>query len=177
MDAVQKANSGHPGAPMGMADIAEVLWNDFLKHNPTDPTWYDRDRFILSNGHASMLLYSLLHLTGYDLPLEELKNFRQLHSKTPGATRRLAIRQCVETTTGPLGQGLANAVGLAIAERTLAAQFNQPDHEIVDHFTYVFMGDGCLMEAYFPRSLFAGRHAGTGQADWFLRSQRYFHRR
>ncbi|MDU3056423.1 MAG: transketolase, partial [Escherichia coli] len=121
MDAVQKANSGHPGAPMGMADIAEVLWNDFLKHNPTDPTWYDRDRFILSNGHASMLLYSLLHPEiGY----------------TPG----------VETTTGPLGQGLANAVGLAIAERTLAAQFNQPDHEIVDHFTYVFMGDGCLME-------------------------------
>ena len=145
MDAVQKANSGHPGAPMGMADIAEVLWNDFLKHNPTDPTWYDRDRFILSNGHASMLLYSLLHLTGYDLPLEELKNFRQLHSKTPGHPE-IGYTPGVETTTGPLGQGLANAVGLAIAERTLAAQFNQPDHEIVDHFTYVFMGDGCLME-------------------------------
>ena len=143
MDAVQKANSGHPGAPMGMADIAEVLWNDFLKHNPTDPTWYDRDRFILSNGHASMLLYSLLHLTGYDLPLEELKNFRQLHSKTPGHPE-IGYTPGVETTTGPLGQGLANAVGLAIAERTLAAQFNQPDHEIVDHFTYVFMGDGCL---------------------------------
>ncbi|EJO9173635.1 transketolase, partial [Salmonella enterica] len=145
MDAVQKANSGHPGAPMGMADIAEVLWNDFLKHNPTDPAWYDRDRFILSNGHASMLLYSLLHLTGYDLPLEELKNFRQLHSKTPGHPE-IGYTPGVETTTGPLGQGLANAVGLAIAERTLGAQFNQPDHEIVDHYTYVFMGDGCLME-------------------------------
>ena len=145
MDAVQKANSGHPGAPMGMADIAEVLWNDFLKHNPNDPTWYDRDRFILSNGHASMLLYSLLHLSGYDLPLEELKNFRQLHSKTPGHPE-IGYTPGVETTTGPLGQGLANAVGLAIAERTLAAQFNQPDHEIVDHYTYVFMGDGCLME-------------------------------
>ncbi|RPH21149.1 transketolase [Buttiauxella warmboldiae] len=145
MDAVQKANSGHPGAPMGMADIAEVLWNDFLHHNPTNPTWADRDRFILSNGHASMLLYSLLHLSGYDLPIEELKNFRQLHSKTPGHPE-LGYTPGVETTTGPLGQGLANAVGLAIAERTLAAQFNRPDHEIVDHFTYVFMGDGCLME-------------------------------
>ncbi|MDF2526625.1 MAG: tkt [Enterobacter mori] len=145
MDAVQKANSGHPGAPMGMADIAEVLWNDFLKHNPNDPTWYDRDRFILSNGHASMLLYSLLHLSGYDLPLEEIKNFRQLHSKTPGHPE-IGYTPGVETTTGPLGQGLANAVGLAIAERTLAAQFNQPDQEIVDHYTYVFMGDGCLME-------------------------------
>lgn len=145
MDAVQKANSGHPGAPMGMADIAEVLWNDFLKHNPADPTWYDRDRFILSNGHASMLLYSLLHLSGYDLSLDELKNFRQLHSKTPGHPE-IGYTPGVETTTGPLGQGLANAVGLAIAERTLAAQFNRPDHEIVDHYTYVFMGDGCLME-------------------------------
>ena len=142
MDAVQKANSGHPGAPMGMADIAEVLWNDFLKHNPTDPTWYDRDRFILSNGHASMLLYSLLHLSGYDLPLEELKNFRQLHSKTPGHPE-IGYTPGVETTTGPLGQGLANAVGLAIAERTLGAQFNQPGHDIVDHYTYVFMG--CLL--------------------------------
>ena len=145
MDAVQQAKSGHPGAPMGMADIAEVLWNDFLKHNPTNPAWYDRDRFILSNGHASMLLYSLLHLSGYDLPIEELKNFRQLHSKTPGHPE-IGYTPGVETTTGPLGQGLANAVGLAIAERTLAAQFNQPGHEIVDHFTYVFMGDGCLME-------------------------------
>ncbi|MCS2157057.1 transketolase [Scandinavium sp. H11S7] len=145
MDAVQKANSGHPGAPMGMADIAEVLWNDFLKHNPSDPHWYDRDRFILSNGHASMLQYSLLHLTGYDLPMEELKNFRQLHSKTPGHPE-LGYTPGIETTTGPLGQGLANAVGMAISERTLAAQFNQPDHDIVDHYTYVFMGDGCLME-------------------------------
>ncbi|PRO51282.1 transketolase [Cronobacter sakazakii] len=145
MDAVQKAKSGHPGAPMGMADIAEVLWNDFLKHNPTNPTWYDRDRFILSNGHASMLLYSLLHLSGYDLTMEELKNFRQLHSKTPGHPE-IGYTPGVETTTGPLGQGLANAVGLAIAEKTLAAQFNRPGHEIVDHNTYVFMGDGCLME-------------------------------
>lgn len=145
MDAVQKAKSGHPGAPMGMADIAEVLWRDFLHHNPTNPAWADRDRFILSNGHASMLLYSLLHLTGYDLPMEELKNFRQLHSKTPGHPE-IGYTPGVETTTGPLGQGLANAVGMAIAERTLAAQFNRPDHQIVDHFTYVFMGDGCLME-------------------------------
>jgi len=145
MDAVQKAKSGHPGAPMGMADIAEVLWRDFLKHNPTNPAWADRDRFVLSNGHGSMLLYSLLHLTGYDLPMEELKNFRQLHSKTPGHPE-IGYTPGVETTTGPLGQGLANAVGLAIAERTLGAQFNRPDHEIVDHFTYVFMGDGCLME-------------------------------
>ena len=145
MDAVQKANSGHPGAPMGMADIAEVLWNDFLHHNPTNPTWADRDRFILSNGHASMLLYSLLHLSGYDLPMSELKNFRQLHSKTPGHPE-IGYTPGVETTTGPLGQGLANAVGMAIAERTLGAQFNRPNHEIVDHFSYVFMGDGCLME-------------------------------
>lgn len=145
MDAVQKANSGHPGAPMGMADIAEVLWNDFLKHNPQNPDWVDRDRFILSNGHASMLLYSLLHLTGYDLPLSELKQFRQLHSKTPGHPEH-GYTPGVETTTGPLGQGLANAVGMAIAERTLAAQFNRPGHEIIDHHTRVFMGDGCLME-------------------------------
>ncbi|MFS2222133.1 transketolase [Pantoea sp. B65] len=145
MDAVQKAKSGHPGAPMGMADIAEVLWRDFLKHNPTNPAWADRDRFILSNGHGSMLLYSLLHLSGYDLPMEELKNFRQLHSKTPGHPE-IGYTPGVETTTGPLGQGLANAVGMAIAERTLGAQFNRPQHNIVDHFTYVFMGDGCLME-------------------------------
>jgi transketolase len=145
MDAVQKANSGHPGMPMGMADIAEVLWRDVLKHNPNNPAWADRDRFILSNGHGSMLLYSLLHLTGYDLQMEELKNYRQLHSKTPGHPE-LGYTPGVETTTGPLGQGLANAVGLAIAERTLAAQFNRPGHDIVDHHTYVFMGDGCLME-------------------------------
>ncbi len=145
MDAVQKAKSGHPGAPMGMADIAEVLWRDFLNHNPTNPQWADRDRFVLSNGHGSMLIYSLLHLTGYDLPIAELANFRQLHSKTPGHPE-YGYTVGVETTTGPLGQGIANAVGLAIAERTLAAQFNRPGHEIVNHNTYVFMGDGCMME-------------------------------
>jgi len=145
MDAVQQANSGHPGAPMGMADIAEVLWNDFLSHNPANPDWVNRDRFVLSNGHASMLLYSLLHLTGYALPIEELKNFRQLHSKTPGHPE-YGYAPGVETTTGPLGQGIANAVGMAIAERTLAAQFNSAEHAIVDHRTYVFLGDGCLME-------------------------------
>ena len=145
MDAVQQANSGHPGAPMGMADIAEALWNDFLKHNPANPDWPDRDRFVLSNGHGSMLLYSLLHLSGYDLDIGELKNFRQLHSKTPGHPE-YGYAPGVETTTGPLGQGLANAVGMAIAERTLAAQFNKPDISLIDHHTYVFMGDGCLME-------------------------------
>lgn len=145
MDAVQKANSGHPGAPMGMADIAEVLWRDYLNHNPTNPHWADRDRFVLSNGHGSMLIYSLLHLTGYDLPMEELKNFRQLHSKTPGHPE-YGYTAGVETTTGPLGQGIANAVGFAIAERTLGAQFNRPGHDIVNHHTYAFMGDGCMME-------------------------------
>ena len=145
MDAVQKAKSGHPGAPMGMADIAEVLWRDFLKHNPTDPQWTDRDRFVLSNGHGSMLIYSLLHLTGYDLPINELKNFRQLHSKTPGHPE-YGYTPGVETTTGPLGAGVSNAVGMAIAEKTLAAQFNREGHNIVDHNTYVFLGDGCLME-------------------------------
>jgi transketolase len=145
MDAVQKANSGHPGAPMGMADIAEVLWNDYLRHNPTNPKWPNRDRFILSNGHGSMLLYSLLHLTGYELPMEELKNFRQLHSKTPGHPE-YGYAPGIETTTGPLGQGLANAVGMAMAERTLAGQFNRPGHDIVNNYTYVFLGDGCLME-------------------------------
>ena len=145
MDAVQQAKSGHPGAPMGMADIAEVLWRDFLKHNPTDPNWADRDRFILSNGHGSMLIYSLLHLSGYDLPIDEIKNFRQLHSKTPGHPE-YGYTPGVETTTGPLGAGLSNAVGMAIAEKTLAAQFNRPGHDIVDHFTYCFLGDGCLME-------------------------------
>jgi len=145
MDAVQKAKSGHPGAPMGMADIAEVLWRDFLKHNPTDPQWVDRDRFVLSNGHGSMLIYSLLHLTGYDLPMSELKNFRQLHSKTPGHPE-YGYTPGVETTTGPLGAGMSNAVGMAIAEKTLAAQFNREGHNIVDHNTYVFLGDGCLME-------------------------------
>lgn len=145
MDAVQKANSGHPGAPMGMADIAEVLWNDFLNHNPGNPDWANRDRFVLSNGHASMLHYSLLHLAGYDLPIDELKNFRQLHSKTPGHPE-YGYAPGIETTTGPLGQGIANAVGMAIGEKTLGAQFNRPGHDIVDHFTYVFLGDGCLME-------------------------------
>ena len=145
MDAVQKAKSGHPGAPMGMADIAEVLWRSFLKHNPTNPKWADRDRFVLSNGHGSMLIYSLLHLTGYDLSIEDLKQFRQLHSKTPGHPE-YGYAPGVETTTGPLGQGITNAVGMAIAEKTLAGQFNREGHDIVDHYTYVFLGDGCLME-------------------------------
>ncbi len=145
MDAVQKANSGHPGAPMGMADIAEVLWRDHLKHSPTNPQWADRDRFVLSNGHGSMLIYSLLHLTGYDLSIDDLKNFRQLHSKTPGHPE-FGYTAGVETTTGPLGQGLANAVGFAVAEKVMAAQFNRPGHNIVDHNTYVFLGDGCMME-------------------------------
>ena len=145
MDAVQKANSGHPGAPMGMADIAEVLWRDFLKHNPQNPQWADRDRFVLSNGHGSMLIYSLLHLTGYDLGIDDLKQFRQLHSRTPGHPE-YGYTPGVETTTGPLGQGIANAVGFAIAEKVLGAQFNRPGHAIVDHNTYVFLGDGCMME-------------------------------
>lgn len=145
MDAVQKANSGHPGAPMGMADIAEVLWRDYLKHNPSNPSFADRDRFVLSNGHGSMLIYSLLHLTGYDLSIEDLKNFRQLHSRTPGHPE-FGYTPGVETTTGPLGQGLANAVGFALAEKVLAAQFNRPGHNVVDHHTYVFLGDGCMME-------------------------------
>ncbi len=144
-DAVEAANSGHPGAPLGMADIAEVLWSSYLKHDPADPQWPDRDRFVLSNGHASMLLYALLHLTGYDVPLGELQHFRQLHSRTPGHPEKGATPG-VETTTGPLGQGLANAVGMAFAEKLLAAQYNRPDHPIVDHHTYVFLGDGCLME-------------------------------
>lgn len=145
MDAVQKAKSGHPGAPMGMADIAEVLWRNYLNHNPNNPKWIDRDRFVLSNGHGSMLIYSLLHLTGYDLSIEDLKNFRQLHSKTAGHPE-YGYAPGVETTTGPLGQGIANAVGMAVAEKTLAAQFNKPGHAIVDHHTYVFLGDGCMME-------------------------------
>ena len=144
-DAVQKANSGHPGAPMGMADIAEVLWRKFLKHNPADPNWHNRDRFVLSNGHGSMLIYSLLHLSGYDVSVDDLKGFRQLHSKTPGHPE-LGYTPGVETTTGPLGQGIANAVGFAIAEKTLAAQFNRDGHEVIDHHTYAFLGDGCLME-------------------------------
>ncbi|WLQ11735.1 transketolase [Hahella aquimaris] len=145
MDAVQKAKSGHPGAPMGMADIAEVLWRDYLNHNPTDPSWINRDRFVLSNGHGSMLLYSLLHLSGYDLGIEDLKNFRQLHSRTPGHPE-YGYAPGVETTTGPLGQGIANAVGMALAEKALAGQFNRDGHDVIDHYTYVFLGDGCLME-------------------------------
>ena len=145
MDAVQRANSGHPGAPMGMADIAEVLWNDYLQHNPQDPSWINRDRFVLSNGHGSMLLYALLHLSGYALSIDDLKDFRQLHSKTPGHPE-YGYAPGVETTTGPLGQGIANAVGMALAETTLAAQFNRPGHDLVDHYTYAFLGDGCLME-------------------------------
>ncbi|MGB3070996.1 MAG: transketolase [Ottowia sp.] len=145
MDAVQQANSGHPGAPMGMADMAVALWGRHLKHNPVNPKWADRDRFVLSNGHASMLLYALLHLTGYDLPMEELKNFRQLHSKTAGHPEH-GITPGVETTTGPLGQGIANAVGMALAEKLLAAEFNRGSHKLVDHHTYAFLGDGCLME-------------------------------
>jgi len=162
MDAIQKANSGHPGAPLGMADVAEVLWNDFLKHNPANPHWPDRDRFVLSNGHSSMLLYSLLHLTGYDLPMEEIRNFRQLHSKTPGHPE-YGRTPGVETTSGPLGQGLGNAVGMAIAERMLAARFNREGHSIVDHYTYVIVGDGCLMEGISHEvSSLAGLH-GLGK--------------
>ena len=145
MDAIQKSNSGHPGAPMGMADIAQVLWTDFLKHNPTNPEWADRDRFILSNGHGSMLIYSLLHLTGYDLSISDIKDFRQLHSKTPGHPE-YGYAPGIETTTGPLGQGITNAIGMALAEKSLAASFNKEGHEIVDHYTYTFLGDGCLME-------------------------------
>lgn len=145
VDAVQKANSGHPGMPLGMADIATVLWREFLQHNPGNPKWHNRDRFVLSNGHGSMLLYSLLHLTGYDLNIDEIKNFRQLYSKTPGHPE-FGLTPGAETTTGPLGQGLANAVGMAIAEKTLAAEFNRPNLNIIDHYTYAFVGDGCLME-------------------------------
>ncbi|MFC0268183.1 transketolase [Kushneria aurantia] len=161
MDAVQKANSGHPGMPMGMADIAEVLWNDHLKHNPANPDWADRDRFILSNGHGSMLHYSLLHLTGYDLPMEELKNFRQVGSKTPGHPEH-GHTAGIETTTGPLGQGLANGVGMAVAERTLAAQFNRDGFDIVNHRTWVFAGDGCLMEGISHEACSLAGHLGLG---------------
>jgi len=162
MDAVQKANSGHPGAPMGMADIAEMLWNDFLRHNPANPKWVDRDRFVLSNGHGSMLLYSLLHLTGYDLPMEQLKNFRQLHSKTPGHPE-YGYAPGIETTTGPLGQGITNAVGMAIAEKVLAGTFNRDGHHIVDHYTYVFLGDGCLMEGISHESCSLAGTLGLGK--------------
>src|SRR3979411_1533672 len=161
MDAGQAANSGHPGMPMGIAVIARALWGRHLRHNPANPKWPDRDRFVLSNGHGSMLLYGLLHLTGYDLPVEELKRFRQLHSKTPGHPE-VGVTPGVETTTGPLGQGLANAVGMALAEALLAREFNRPGHEIVDHRTYVFAGDGCLMEGI---SHEAASLAGTLKLD------------
>ena len=162
MDAVQKANSGHPGAPMGMADIAEVLYNDFMQHNPSNPKWVDRDRFVMSNGHGSMLPYSLLHLTGYDLPLDEIKNFRQLHSKTPGHPE-YGYAPGIETTTGPLGQGITNAVGMAIAEKALAAHFNKDGHNVVDHNTYVFLGDGCLMEGISHESCSLAGTLGLGK--------------
>ena len=162
MDAVQQANSGHPGMPMGMADIAEVLWNDHLRHNPANPAWANRDRFVLSNGHGSMLLYAVLHLTGYDLPMAELKRFRQLHSKTPGHPE-LGCAPGVETTTGPLGQGISNAVGMALAERLLAAEFNRPELDIVDHHTYVFLGDGCLMEGVSHESCALAGTLGLGK--------------
>ncbi|EIC21412.1 transketolase [Thiorhodovibrio frisius] len=162
MDAVQKAKSGHPGAPMGMADIAEVLWNDFMQHNPANPNWANRDRFVLSNGHGSMLIYSLLHLTGYDLSIEDLKQFRQLHSRTPGHPE-YGYAPGVETTTGPLGQGITNGVGMALAEKILAAQFNKPGHEIVDHNTYVFLGDGCLMEGVSHESCSLAGALGLGK--------------
>jgi transketolase len=183
MDAVQQANSGHPGMPMGMADIAEVLWNDFLKHNPANPTWLNRDRFVLSNGHGSMLQYALLHLTGYDLSIDDIKQFRQLHSKTPGHPEYKQTPG-VETTTGPLGQGLGNAVGMAIAEAVLAALFNQASHKIIDHYTYCFVGDGCLMEGVSHEVASLAGTLGLGKlitfwddngisidgpvADWFL---------
>jgi transketolase len=166
MDAVQKAKSGHPGAPMGMADIAEVLWNDYLTHNPANPKWADRDRFVLSNGHGSMLIYSLLHLTGYELPMDEIKRFRQLHSMTPGHPE-YGYAPGVETTTGPLGQGLTNAVGMAIAERVLANEFNRPGHEIVDHATYVFLGDGCLMEGISHEACSLAGNLGLGKLIGF----------
>ncbi|MCV2500014.1 MAG: transketolase, partial [Candidatus Lightella neohaematopini] len=143
IDAIQNANSGHPGAPLGMADIAEVLWRDYINHNPLNPFWFNRDRFVLSNGHSSMLLYAILHLTGYDISLNDLKNFRQLYSNTPGHPE---YGIGIEVTTGPLGQGFANAVGLAIAEKILSAKFNKPNYNIIDHYTYVLVGDGCMME-------------------------------
>jgi transketolase len=176
MDAVQQANSGHPGAPLGMAEMAVALWGRRLKHNPADPHWPDRDRFVLSNGHASMLLYALLHLTGYALPMSELKNFRKLHSKTPGHPE-VDVTPGVETTTGPLGQGLANAVGMALAEKLLAAEFNRPGHTVVDHHTYVFLGDGCLMEGISHEAMRAGRRLEAEQAGGAVRRQRHQHRR
>jgi transketolase len=166
MDGVQKANSGHPGAPMGMAEIAEVLWNRHLRHNPANPKWADRDRFVLSNGHGSMLIYALLHLSGYDLSIEDLKQFRQLHSRTPGHPE-YGYTAGVETTTGPLGQGITNAIGMAMAEKLLAAEFNRPGHEIVDHRTYAFLGDGCLMEGISHESCALAGTWGLGKLTAF----------
>ena len=173
MDAVQAAASGHPGMPMGMADIAEVLWNDFVRHNPANPDWFDRDRVVVSNGHGSMLPYAVLHLSGYDLPMQELRNFRQMHSKTPGHPE-YGETPGVETTTGPLGQGVANAVGMAVAEKVLARRFNRPDHEIIDHHTYVLLGDGCLMEGVSHEACSLAGTLGLGKLialatlRWFL---------
>ena len=167
MDAVQKANSGHPGAPMGMADIAEVLYNDFMRHNPANPSGAIETAFVMSNGHGSMLPYSVLHLSGYDVTIDDLKNFRQLHSKTPGHPEH-GYAPGIETTTGPLGQGISNAVGMAIAERVLAAQFNQDEFNIVDHFTYVFLGDGCLMEGISHEACSLAGTLELGKADCFL---------
>ena len=164
MDAVQQANSGHPGAPMGMADMAVALWSRHLRHNPGNPHWANRDRFVLSNGHASMMLYAVLHLTGYDLPMSELRNFRQLHSKTPGHPEH-GLTPGVETTTGPLGQGFSNAVGMALAEKLLASEFNRTEgevaHNIVDHHTYAFLGDGCMMEGISHEAAAPGRAPGS----------------
>ena len=168
MDAVQAANSGHPGAPMGMADITEVLWREHLSHNPANPHWFNRDRFVLSNGHDSMLLYATLHLSGYSLSIEEIKNFRQLGSETPGHPE-YGDTAGVETTTGPLGQGLTNAVGMALAEKNLAQEFNREGHNIIDHHTFVFAGDGCLMEGISSRSLLLSRHVGIRQVSYALR--------
>ena len=162
IDAVEHAKSGHPGAPMGLAEVAAVLWRRYLRHNPANPAWPDRDRFVLSNGHASMLLYALLHLSGYDLPMSELKRFRQLHSKAPGHPE-VGVTPGVETTTGPLGQGFANAVGMAIAEKTLAAQFNRPGHTIVDHRTFAIVGDGCLMEGISHEAASLAGRLGLGK--------------
>ena len=168
MDAVQRAESGHPGAPMGMADFGSVLWNDFLRHNPANPKWFNRDRLILSNGHGSMLLYSLLHLSGYDLTIEDLRDFRQLGSRTPGHPE-YGRTAGVETTTGPLGQGLANGVGMALAERALATRFNRPGFPIVDHYTYVIRRRRLPDGRHLLRGVFAGRHLGAGQADLLVR--------
>ena len=177
VDAVEAANSGHPGMPMGMADIAEVLWNDYLRHNPNNPTWFNRDRFVLSNGHGSMLQYALLHLAGYDLPIDDLKHFRQLESQDRRAIPENFMTPGVETTTGPLGQGFANAVGMALAEKLLAQRFNRPEFEIVDHHTWVFMGDGCLMEGISHEAASLAGTWGLGKLIAFWDDNNISHRR